>query len=226
MGLELVELVLAVEDEFDVRLPYPVPETVGEFFDLIRTAIQRDQRILAACCPCIPVFFEVRDAVQNAWAASCRITPSTSLLEVLPAGRLAEAWQRLESQLNVRLPNLTAPREQGAVVLAFIGFVALMEVLAWIGTDLLGLLFATVIGIPVLLFMCVAIVNRLPRRLPHQISTVGDLVRNLLPVRGASDAQSESLLWARFVSVVSDQLDVPRTTINRNSHFVRDLRCD
>ena len=226
MGLELVELVLAVEEEFDVRLRCPVPETVGEFFDSIRTAIQRDQRILAACCPSIPVFFEVRDAVQDAWAASSRIAPSTFLIEVLPPGRLAVAWQRLESQLNVRLPKLTAPREQGAVALAFIGFVALMECLACVSADLPGLLFATVIGISVLFFMFVAIVNRLPHSLPNEISTVGDLVRNLLPVRGVSDAQSESLHWARFVTLVSDQLDVPQNSIDRASHFVRDLRCD
>lgn len=225
MGLELVELVLAVEEEFDVRIPGPVPETVGEFFDSIRTAIQRDQRILAACCPCIAVFFEVRDAVQIAWAASGRIAPSTFLHEVVPAGRLAVAWRRLESQLNVRLPKLSAPREQGAVALAFIGFVALMEAFAWISADLPGLLLATVIGIPVLFVMFVTMVNRLPQRLPNEISTVGDLVRNLLAVRGVSDAQSETLLWARFVKLVSDQLDVPENEIDRASHFVRDLRC-
>lgn len=226
MGLELVELHMAVEGEFGVRLPIQSFTTVGDFFDSIVGALQRQRGTASFSCPCVPSFFIVRNALRETWGASTRIYPSTPLSAVLPNGRLADAWERLERCIGIRLPTLTPSREVGAVLFALTGAAVI------VGLGLLSLLdgFAVLVAGGLAFFLHVVLLNfamfHLPRRLPRDVVTVGDLVRSVVPPQGTAEHQTDDLLWRRFVSLVSDQLDVPTAEIRRASQFVRDLKCD
>lgn len=226
MGLELVELHMAVEDEFGVRLPIQSFTTVGEFFNSIVGALRRQRGTASFSCPCVPSFFIVRNALRKTWSASTRIYPSTPLAALLPNGRLVDAWERLEYCIGIRLPPPTPAREIGAVLFAFLGAAII------VGPGLLSLLdgFAVLVAGGLAFFLLVLLLNfamfHLPRRLPREVVTVGDLVRSVVPPQGTAEHQTDDLLWRRFVSLVSDQLDVPTAEIRRDSQFVRDLKCD
>lgn len=229
MGLDLFELHLALEDHFGIRLPNDrwFPETVGGLFDVVRTQWHRsDERAKAGHCRCIPIFFEVRDALLAVNPIAPRIRPSTRLDELLPARRLRRLWNELNPYLYHRLPLLPSPREGGTVILAWFGAILIGVMIATLVLDgpelfLFVLLYAS---LPTLL--ATSVYNRLRRDFPPGMSTVRDLVYVVMPPeRRESGPATDEHLWQRYVSIVSDQLDVPIEEIRRESHFVRDLKC-
>lgn len=229
MGLDNVELVLALEDHFGIRLPDDrlYPETVGGLFDAVRTQWHRsDERAKAGHCRCIPVFFEVRDALLAVNPNASRIRPSTRLDELLPARRLRRLWNELNPYLYHRLPLLPSPREGGAVMLAWLGVMLIAILLGGLAFGEGGVILVAVLFTPIATLLATAVYNRLRRDLPLGMSTVRDLVHAVMPPkRRESGPATDEHLWQRYVSIVSDQLDVPIEEIRRESHFVRDLKC-
>lgn len=229
MGLDLLELHMALEDHFGIRLPDDrmFPETVGGLFDVVRTQWHRsDERAKAGHCRCIPVYFEVRDSLLVLNPNVSRIRPSTRLDELLPARHLNRLWGLLDATFCGRLPRLPSPRERGAVMLAWLGVMLFAILLGGLAFGEAGVILVVVLFTPIATLLAIAVDNRLPRDFPHGMSTVRDLVHVVMPPeRRESGSATDEHLWQRYVSIVSDQLDVPMNEIRRESHFVRDLKC-
>ena len=229
MGLDMVELHMAIEDHFGIRLPANeiFPQTVGDVFNAIKRQLERAAECLQnRACPCIPVFFEVRDVLMQLGRSTRRVRPSTRLEDALPRRRLLAAWGTLEATLCTKLPKLGPPQASGAVFIAWLGIVVLAELFSFLAFDVAGLILATVLFVPFITWFAVLIDQQLPRPFPPGISTVRDLVRVVIPATAWKTApRAERQLWDRLVAIASDQLDVPRELIRPESHFVRDLRC-
>jgi len=230
MGLDIVEVHMAIEDHFGIRLPAneTFPQTVGDVFDAIKLHLQRVAAgSKAGACVCIPIFFEVRDVLRLLSAATPRIRPSTQLDQVLPRRKISAAWDNLETALLTRLPSLLPPKESGAVLFGWLGIVVLAELLSFLAFDVAGIIFASLLFIPVATWFAIWVNRQLPWQLPPGIHSVRDLVYAAMPAAAfESGSMSEGQLWERLVAIVSDQLDVPSELIRPESHFVRDLRCD
>ena len=229
MGLDLVELHLAIEDHFGIRLPDDrlFPETVGGLFDLVRTQWHRsDERAKAGHCRCIPVFFEVRDALCALNPSAERIRPSTRLDELLPARRLRRLWSELNPYLYYRLPLLPRPRERDAVMLAWLGVMLIAILLGGLAFGQGGVILVAALFTPIATLLAIAVDNQLRRDFPPGMTTVRDVILVVMPPGSReSGPATDEHLWQRYVSIVSDQLDVPIEEIRRESHFVRDLKC-
>ncbi len=229
MGLDLVELVMALEDQFGVRIPDGrlFPENVGGLFDVVRQQWYRlDERAKAGHCRCIPVYFEVRDALLVVNPNAQRIRPSTRLDELLPARHLNRLWGMLDATFCARLPRLPSPRERGAVMLAWLGVMLFAILLGGLAFGEAGVILAVVLFTPIATLIAIAVDNRLRRDFPPGMSTVRDLVYVVMPPeRREYGPATDEQLWQRYVSIVSDQLDIPIEEIRRESHFVRDLKC-
>lgn len=229
MGLDLVELVIALEDHFGVRIPDGrlFPDTVGGLFDVVRQQWYRlNERAKAGHCRCIPIFFEVRDALLAVTPIAPRIRPSTRLDELLPARHLNRLWGMLDATFCERLPRLPSLRERDAVMLGWLGVMLVAILLVGLAFGEAGVILVVVLFTPIATLLATAVYNRLRRDFPPGMSTVRDLVHVVMrPVRREIDHATDEHLWQRYVSIVSDQLDVPIEEIRRESHFVRDLKC-
>jgi len=201
MGLDIVEVHMAIEDHFGIRLPAneTFPQTVGDVFDAIKLHLQRVAAgSKAGACVCIPIFFQVRDCLSLLNSKAARIRPSTQLDQVLLPRKNSAAWDKLEATLLTRLPSLLPPKESGAVLFGWLGIVVLAELLAFLAFDVAGILFASLLFIPVATRLAIWVVRQLPPQLPPGIHTVRDLVYAAMPT--AATGARACLLKTRFGS--------------------------
>lgn len=230
MGLDLVELHLAIEDEFGVTLPAgSFPPTVGELHALILQVIQRHADWSKDAYACIPAFFVVRDSLKKVISSNPGIRPSTSMESLLPRSGRLKLWEQLEAELRCQLPTLKSPTGiGGAVFLGWLGACSIGLTLSFLMADSLGLLLGTLVGVPLVTMLAMHLERRLRFRLPDGFETVSGLVRHLLPANKATilKPRSSDQVWVRLRDIVSDQLDVPLELVRTESRFVRDLKCD
>ena len=230
MGLDMVELEMAIEDEFGVSAfsGGGFPETVGEMHEVIREALNRNMLINRHSCPSIPAYFSLRDMLQKLLNSDQQIRPSTSLSDLLSQKCRRKIWDQLQSEFLVKLPPLrTDPRYSSPIVLTWIGVCAFILVYGTIMAETSGLLFAAFVAIPIVSLGLLMLLSSLPTVMPAQCSTVGDVVRRIVPSNRSIQAGSrtDKHNWDRLLEIISDQLDVPRAEIYSHSHFVRDLKC-
>jgi hypothetical protein len=229
MGLDLVELQLAIEDEFAVTLPAgSFPPTMGELHAMILQVIQRNADWSKDVYACIPAFFVVRDGLKKVIGSNPRIRPSTEMESILPQYARLRLWEQLQAELRCQLPTLKAPSGVGgAVFLGWLGICSIGLTLSFLMADGLGLLLGTLLGVPLVTMLAMHLERRLRFRLPDGFETVSGLVRHLLPASKAAalKTRSSDQVWVRLRDIVSDQLDVPLELVRSESHFVRDLKC-
>jgi acyl carrier protein len=230
MGLDIVELHLAIEDEFGVTLPAgSFPPTVGELHAMILQVIQRNAEWSNDEYACIPAFFVVRNGLRSVACGSPQIRPSTAIESVLPRFGRLRLWEQLEAELRCQLPTLKSPTGiGGAIFLGWLGICSIGLTLLFLLADGPGLLLGMLLGVPLVTMLAMDLERRLRFRLPDEFATVSGLVRHLLPAKEAAAFKTNTpdQVWVRLRNIVSDQLDVPLELVRAESHFVRDLKCD
>ncbi len=108
MGLDSVELVVSVEDKFGIRIPDTECEqiyTVQDFSDSVykRILINPTEKCLTQI-----VFYRVRKAFQKLNLSKEEIKPNTQITELLTQTELKTNWNRIETELGLKLPDLVA----------------------------------------------------------------------------------------------------------------------
>ena len=111
MGLDLVELVMEVEEAFDIELPDDRVSqmlTVGDLYDYIVES-KRDT-VSSRKCLSAATFYMIRRAVAaETGVAPRQIQPRTSVHETLPVTGRRALWARLQKRLGLTLPTLCRP---------------------------------------------------------------------------------------------------------------------
>ena len=101
MGLDAVELVMQVEDTFQLEIPDRDAEqlvTVGQLYDYVRRRVPRD-----GACVTRHVFYRLRAALR----VRCR--PDEILESLVAAEDRRRAWPRLASKAALHIPALRRP---------------------------------------------------------------------------------------------------------------------
>jgi acyl carrier protein len=224
MGFDLVELVMAVEDEFGISIPDADAssiETVGQLHQYLCWKIAgRDES--KGRCASMAAFHRVRTALVDAGIAGARdIGLDTVLTDWAPAS--PQAWYfflralglppirpPLPAQIHRRLRIVGAACAVASVSLVVIMF-ARHE-------------FSVVWSIPAIAsFMgCIMLARHVDgRRLPPSCGSVRGFVRRyeFLLAPPSTDAR----VWQRLVGIVAEQFKIDRDKINGQTHFIRDL---
>lgn len=233
MGLDVVELVMAVEDEFEIRLDdhFGDIRTVGDLHDVIWQQL-KESRIhnLKDACPSFPPFFATRDALMFLAKVDRKlIRPSTQLADLVEIKNRRTYWTQFQAETCIELPSLqlTAIGEivfQVSMILVF----ATTSYLCLFSSDP-DMTALTVVAALVFVLLSYLISRPFAIAFPTSCQTIGDIVR-LARIPRYSSQSSEWLknpdgFWMKVVSIVSEQLDVPRNEITRDARFVEDLRC-
>jgi hypothetical protein len=106
MGLDTVELLVAVEKKFDIAIPDKEAEniyTVADFADSVFTKIST--KPTEKCLTQI-LFYKIRTAINQLNDVNKNIKPDSIILDILPNIDLINEWTRLEEMIGLRLPEL------------------------------------------------------------------------------------------------------------------------
>lgn len=232
MGLDLVELVLAVEEAFGVELSseWGNMRTVGDLHIAVCSRLQSQRGTASHDCPSLPTFFVARNAIQTLTKAGrSSIRPSTELQSLFKLEDRRNVWQVFQEMMGFRLPRLIRPQTTLALftfggvaplLLAFFGFLIIY------GADFIPIAFIAGLCIVPMLHI---LTRQFAVGFPKECQTVSDVVRQVHRPRTFDrellKGNLDPAVWRRLSTIVSDQLDIPIESITRDSRFIEDLKC-
>jgi acyl carrier protein len=224
MGLDAVELVMAVEEEFKVDLPAEEAvqcETVGKLVDLVHSKVRQ-----SAADPCLSQrgFYVVRKTLMGVLGLErSRITPESVLENLIPRDDRVTVWRKVFQSLqgdSAVAPTLICPRwMKWMTSLVIPGTVCvLITALTWL-PFIAAFLIAVVAGL-------LTGLTTIPFRIefPASCSRVKDLVRYV----GSLDPRvwSKETVFVKLREIIVEQLGVKESQVTLEAHFVNDLLMD
>lgn len=234
MGLDSVEMVMEVEDEFGVSLPDAECEKVRTVRDLVQL-IARHLPRASGHCPTAQEFYRFRSCAIDTLALDARvIRPSTLLASLFPLKSRLAKWSKLAAG-HASMPRLSPPRAtrialgraMTAVTVLWLG----LGVWIWLSlVDPISGAVVVMLGVIALMLIYQQVYRMLSTEFPDECDTVGDLVRRTTPVVIHDDpvirAETEALILLKVRHIAAEQLDLKLSDVKADSDFVHDLDMD
>lgn len=240
MGLDYVELVMDVEDDFGVHFEADEMakiRTVGHLFELVQLKLAMFH---LSGCPSLRVFNELRGGLMKLFnTPRSAVRMYSRLDDLLPRQGRKEHWQSLSKRTGFHLPPLVSrnasthinegqPVELAGCLLTVVGVMFAVMTASSVGQLLLWLLAALSFGFLWMKVLSYAFAANYP---PADCETIRLMVRSIVDTHFTGPADdgrtpSNNLAWRRLVRIVSEQLHVPAGEIRRETRFVEDLQCD
>lgn len=245
MGLDTVELVMEVEETFDISIDDRDAEEIVTLGDLHRYVVARlalkDRKIHP--CPTAAVFYRLRRALMAVVPIDRRrIRPASRVEDFVPAGRRREVWEALGRQLHFVVPPLVFPPVMRGAIAAVVLAGAL---LAWsllacivLRGERFGTLAAPVwlllINGPLVVWVGTCrLVRPCATALPAGCETLGGTVETLvrmnygrLDLREATAGRDDQAVWEAVRAIVAEQTGVKAEELTKDMSFTDDLRMD
>jgi acyl carrier protein len=224
MGLDAVELVMSIEEEFNITIADEEAEkitTPGQMADYLMTRVRTDKN---APCPTQVGFHRLRSVLMDTFGVPReKIRPHALLHNLLPGKHLRQEWKMLASALGAtRFP----PLEHSWTYFVFVNLgipLALTALLIVMGIR--GLFSVVVFFIALFLIVFyVSFFHVEGTRIPARHQTVGHLTRQA--------GSTGTMIWTRktildrIFLLTSEQLGVPLERIHEHSRFIDDLGMD
>lgn len=231
MGMDGVELILAVEDSFRVQLPdedVGRVATVGDLHELVVSRLELGSVVRRDSARCLagPAFYRVRRAIAQTMGTGLRtIRPSTTLRSVIPPRNRRARWSEIEGETGLRFPDRPISLAQVCVFLTgvagCIGWGVIREagrVLPGITGLLAGTVFAMITDPWLAVF-------------PRQMLTVGDLVRDVVALNhGHLTAEARGWTreeaWESLCRIIVAQTGVEASRVVAEARIVDTLGID
>lgn len=219
MGLDGIELLMAVEEEFKIAIPYGDAAecgTVGKLVDLVYSRLQKSRED-----PCASQhgFYVIRNRLMKVLGvARAQIKPDTNLKDLIGGENQKKRWRLLGTVVDTRplLPDLERPK--------------------WLNIVLLLLMVATCLGlvmftwVPFLFSFLAAIAvgfigNILTIPLRQELPTGFKQVKDLIPYITTLDSRilSKEEVFQKIRAITVEQLGVNEAHVTLEANFVDDL---
>jgi len=236
MGLDTVELVLEMEDTFNISIPDEDAEkilTVGDCYSYILRKLNNQD---STSCVSLRTFYQLRrNLVELLHIPRNIIHPKTPTNEVIPHLGRRQIWKQLENTLSYRFPTLNRPLWLKIVLVSTFILISMFFLIIThniSGSDwsvLLGyfLMFLWVWFMIYTLFS-LTLTHRMAVEFPPNCQTIGDLAKSIQPEPDplfVGGEYNEKKVWDRLCDIISEQLGVKVEDIKPESSFVVDLGC-
>lgn len=221
MGLDGVELVMEVEDEFKIALSNEEASqttTVGQLVDLVFSRLRHDKR---EPCPSQHGFYVIRRHLIDLLAVERSvIRPDTRLEDLMPMIGRKRLWRRLLRSITGtedQWCKLVRPRWMNLLVflilpgLAFLGSLFPHRV-SWEGAVLGGVVLAIILG---------GVTTPFKTAFPTKFSQVKDLVKFVKTLDSRS--WSREAVFEKIKPIIVRELNVKESAVTLEAHFVKDL---
>lgn len=232
MGLDGVELILAIEDHFGIEIPDRDAwelTTPRKLIDYIAKKLSIDS-IAPATCLSQHAFHRLRSAITEVTGLPRkRIRPSTILEEILPEKTRIQNWTNIQKVLNAsRWPTLA--RSPSLMGLLWIFCSTVFFVLLLLLCMKLSVKISFCLSIAITLIVAVILMRATKRSATYFEPvgyTVGDLARILVtdkPEESNQRAWSRAEIAVITRAIIMEQLGI--TEVDDDDRFVEDLGVD
>ena len=228
MGLDYVELIIAIEARFGIRIEDDEASaigTAGQLHELVCGKVGEVPEPAPVCYPAAVVFYELRRAARGdrRW-----VRPSTPLADIFPRWPRRSLWQAMKRRTRYRVPDLvTSGRAMlgwwVASTAAAFHWCRWMEPgaslsLCLVGGGIFGILL-TLVALPA------------TRRFPGNCRTLGELARlvlaaNPLAFQPRAERPGPEEIWQELVRLIVRQVGVDESQIVPEASIVEDLGID
>ena len=238
MGLDLVELVIEIEETFQIKVEDDQAarmRTVGDVADYI---VARLPDRASETCLSAAVFYRLRRSLTELVGANRRaVAPRVETASLLPIDRRRASWLQISTQLGWRFPPLERPAwvTRLLTLVVVVGYLSTVMGLRWIDPvlrDHWGI--AAVAAIPAWILVarwCARFSRPLATVLPRGCETLGGLSSRLLHLNLGTisrelDATDREIVWSVLRGLVVEALGVKPEQVTREARFVEDLGAD
>ena len=221
MGLDAVELVLATEEEFGIRIDDADAEkisTPGMLADYVASRLE-SIRPGKAHCLTQASFYRIRAALVSQFGAKRRDVRPDSEIQPILGNDVRQQWKKLETAIGTsRLPGLECRKS--------------LEYPLMLGLPLAGATLLLLIAAPAWTFLLSSLVlwiaaliiaRKLSDVVPARLATVGALVPY---VRIPQQEWTRDTILQRVLLITSEQLGITLEEIHPDHHFIKDLGMD
>ena len=220
MGLETVELLMSIEEEFgihiddDVATSMTTPEEVANY---VYSRVRKSEKD-----PCLSQkgFYKLRKIISETFNINRnKIKPDTELRELL-GDNIKRDWKLLKLSIDVkdfpRLQRNNALIYGSILILPFIVISPLLVNCASFELILISFLFISIL------------LNGITYKMSNTIPDKYKCVSSLIPYVECSNNTilDKEVIIERIIEITSDQLGIPVDQINKDSHFVQELGAD
>ncbi|MCL2346090.1 MAG: hypothetical protein FWC58_09605 [Desulfobulbus sp.] len=222
MGLDGVELVLAVEEEFGIPIDDADAATLvtpGMLSDYVIARLGNVGGIKGRCLSQAG-FYRIRSAlVRQFGARRNEVRPDSPITNFLN-GKIRKQWVQLQKAIDApHLPGLQCKKRiaypiQIALPCAGLALLTLVGAPGW----------ALVFALIALWISAVIITNKLGDVVPKEVATVSALIP-YVRVKNQEEWTRDYVLQ-RVLQITAVQLGIPIEKIHPDSHFVKDLGVD
>lgn len=231
MGLDTVELLMNVENAFDIKIDNRDAEhiqTVGELHDYV---VARIRMAKAGTCLTASTFYKIKTGLNNCGITE-RFGPSTKLADIFPTKNRQKFWSKLQDSIELRFPDLVRP---GWVVnLAITITLALSSGFAFLLMgDSIPEIWFPLIGISCF-FGIGLFLAKISEPMATEFGPSFDSFRGLSERALALNAGKinnergplgNNDVWVILREIIIDTLGVDYEKITRDANFVKDLGC-
>jgi acyl carrier protein len=229
MGLDGVELVMTIEDKFNIKISDQEAcqsDTVGKLYQCVldKIGVSSGNR-----CSSQQAFYRLRKALKESLCVEeIVIKPKTNTELIFPENERKMLWSRMSTNVSYKFPELEYP----AIIIIFIlifsllsggicsyslflylhGFVCFIPALVWIPVTamLYKLMYKNLQGFKIII--------------PCGDETLGGLAKHVLYTNSLYFATlSKEEIWEKLTSIISEQLGIRREDIKPESNFVKDF---
>jgi len=226
MGLDAVELVMEVEERFEISIRDEEASEIRTVGDLVALVESRIAVTRAKICPTLDAFLGLRSDVRKVLLSrATRIRPSQSIASVLSPRKRVKLWRLLHERLGRALLPLQRPALLFYAILVFVLAVASAPLLFDTGVLPLSLFVAPILLVFLLLLT-------MPFRVvpPAQLATFGQLARRIASTKAAlapklTDHDSQ-WVFETVRDIIVRQLGVSSEAVVPSASFVKDLGID
>jgi hypothetical protein len=234
MGLDAVELVMAVDEKFDINITDEEASNALTVGHLKRLVLSKVALADTAGCLTQRAFHMIRKAAMAEFGVGrVGVRPDTPLDALVPQATRRESWMHFQSALGVAdLPELVRP--SSVSVPATVLVLSTIVIPVWYGalhSDYFGraLLFATVAGSAVG-WASARLIAPMKTKFDEGYERVRDLARYLVARYPQAVGKPRAAKWTEeevsclLREIIMEQLGV--RNFNDNSRFVQDLHID
>jgi len=243
MGLDIVEMVMATEEEFSIELPDEELEkirTVGELYELVLLKLGdrvQEFEIPDDECQSAIAFYELRKiAVDKGGVKREDVRPDTKLEDIFKNKKaLSSVWKEWLINLRdkhhhfIRDLEVRGPYKAVAALSAIVSFIGLCYFSYVVIPDMGAGLLLAYIGLSFgLMFYMYSLFYKYAGLIPEGYSVLRDVLKNM--PSGFTDEEKNIIkylgVWGTYKLIVSDQLGVNMGEVTYNARFVDDLGAD
>jgi|GEM_PF-988573 len=238
MGLDGVELVIATEETFGIKIEDAEASrtvTVGQWYELVCNKLKIESQ---NSCATQKAFYTLRKQIISLLNIKrSEIRPDTLVETIFPLSTRKHIWEIFVKNTPLKLPILRFPPWVYKIMVSYVILVLLIIVGYWILYATLWLhrgelnVFIGAIEISVVSFSLFWLFYKIAFPfsvyLPSSCRTLGDLSREVLVLNTEHFKPfSEKDIWVILVNLISEQLGIEKDRIKPESSFVKDLGLD